>query len=98
MFKNSNNNVNRRLISTVSLIFILMALMLVYIFTSFYRSSFNNIMDLGVSNMNSQATMIENYINTGRDILWVTADTVKYMLENNMSEEEILRYLKKETK
>ena len=55
-------------------------------------------MDLGVSNMNSQATMIENYINTGRDILWVTADTVNYMLENNMSEEEILRYLKKETK
>lgn len=98
MFKNSNNNVNRRLISTVSLIFILMALMLVYIFTSFYRSFFNNIMDLGVSNMNSQATMIENYINTGRDILWVTADTVNYMLENNMSEEEILRYLKKETK
>ncbi len=98
MFKNSNNNVNRRLISTVSLIFILMALMLVYIFTSFYRSSFNNIMDLGVSNMNSQATMIENYINTGRDILWVTAGTVNYMLENNMSEEEILRYLKKETK
>ena len=97
MFKNSNDNVNRRLISTVSLIFVLMALMLVYIFTSFYRSSFNNIMDLGVSNLNSQATMIENYINNGRDILWVTADTVNYMLESNMSEEEILHYLEKET-
>lgn len=97
MFKNSNDNVNRRLISTVSLIFVLMALMLVYIFTSFYRSSLNNIMDFGVSNLNSQATMIENYINNGRDILWVTADTVNYMLESNMSEEEILHYLEKET-
>lgn len=97
MFKNSNNNVINHLVTTISLIFILMALMLVYIFTSFYRSSSNNIMGLGVSNINSQATMIENYINKGQDILWVTADTVNYMLESNMSEEEILHFLQKET-
>ncbi|MBR1598940.1 MAG: response regulator [Lachnospiraceae bacterium] len=97
MSKKLNNNVIKRLITAILLIFVLMALMLVYIFTSFYRSSVNNIMELGVSNMNSQATMIENYINKDRDVLLVTADTVNYMLQNGMSNEHILHYLEKET-
>ena len=97
MSKKLNNNVIKRLITTILLIFVLMALMLVYIFMSFYRSSVNNIMELGVSNMNSQATMIENYINKDRDVLLVTADTVNYMLQNGMSKEHILHYLEKET-
>lgn len=97
MSKKLNNNVIKRLITAILLIFVLMALMLVYIFTSFYRSSVNNIMELGVSNMNSQATMIENYINKDRDVLLVTADTVNYMLQNGMSKEHILHYLEKET-
>ena len=85
MFKKLNNTVIKRLVTTILSIFVLMSLMLVYIFTSFYRSSVDNIMELGVSNMNSQATMIENYINKGWDILVVTADTVNYMLENDLS-------------
>ncbi|MBQ7707519.1 MAG: response regulator [Lachnospiraceae bacterium] len=54
-------------------------------------------MELGESNMNSQATMIENYLNKGIDILWVTADTVNYMIESGMDNEYILSYLTQET-
>ncbi len=97
MFKKLNNTVIKRLVTTILLIFVLMSLMLVYIFTSFYRSSVDNIMELGVSNMNSQATMIENYINKGWDILVVTADTVNYMLENDLSNEYIISFLEEET-
>ena len=88
----------KRLISTVLVILFLMTLMIVYIIYSFYRSSVDNIMELGESNMNSQATMIENYLNKGIDILWVTADTVNYMIENDMDDEFILSYLTQETK
>lgn len=97
MFKKLNNTVIKRLVTTILLIFVLMSLMLVYIFTSFYRSSVDNIMELGVSNMNSQATMIENYINKGWDILVITADTVNYMLENDLSNEYIISFLEEET-
>lgn len=97
MFKKLNNTVIKRLVTTILSIFVLMSLMLVYIFTSFYRSSVDNIMELGVSNMNSQATMIENYINKGWDILVVTADTVNYMLENDLSNEYIISFLEEET-
>ena len=97
MFKKLNNTVIKRLVTTILLIFVLMSLMLVYIFTSFYRSSVDSIMELGVSNMNSQATMIENYINKGWDILVVTADTVNYMLENDLSNEYIISFLEEET-
>ena len=97
MFKKLNNTVIKRLVTTILSIFVLMSLMLVYIFTSFYRSSVDNIMELGVSNMNSQATMIENYINKGWDILVITADTVNYMLENDLSNEYIISFLEEET-
>ena len=97
MFKKLNNTVIKRLVTTILLIFVLMSLMLVYIFTSFYRSSVDSIMELGVSNMNSQATMIENYINKGWDILVITADTVNYMLENDLSNEYIISFLEEET-
>ncbi|MDD6811542.1 MAG: response regulator [Lachnospiraceae bacterium] len=43
--------------------------------------------------MKSEAAMIENYLNKSMDVLWVTADTVNYMLQNSASSDEILQYL-----
>ncbi|MCR5654018.1 MAG: response regulator [Lachnospiraceae bacterium] len=91
------NTVVKRLFTTILLVFVLMAGMLTYTFVSFYRSSKASIMELGESNMNSQATMIENYINTGKEILWVSADTVNFMMRNGESNEDILEFLTEET-
>ena len=91
------NAVSRRLLTTIILIFVLMSLMVTYIVSSFYKSSVANIMELGESNMNSQATMIENYINKGMNILWVAADTVDYMIAEDMDNAVILQYLAAET-
>ena len=91
------DSIFRRLLTTVILIFVLMIVMIAYIVTSFYKSSVNSIIELGESNLDSRATMIENYINRGYDTLWVTADTVSFMIENNESNEMILQYLIKET-
>lgn len=67
--------------------------MITYIFSSFYKSSVKDIEELGVSNLQSEAAMIENYLNKSMDVLWVTADTVNYMMDNGASSKEILEYL-----
>lgn len=87
------NNISKQFLITIIMVFCLLVFMLTYIFSSFYRSSVDNIEELGVSNMNSEAAMIENYLNKSMDVLWVTADTVNYMIENGASSDEILQYL-----
>ena len=52
--------VTKQFIVTILLIFLLQAVMLVYIFSSFYRTAADDVKALGESNLKSQATMIEN--------------------------------------
>lgn len=87
------NTVTKQFLATIAIIFFLLFFMVVYIFSSFYKSSVKDIEELGVSNMKSEAAMIENYLNKSMDVLWVTADTVNFMMENGASSEEILNYL-----
>ena len=82
---------------TVILIFVLQAVMLAFIFTSFFQSSSANIRELGVGNLKSQATMIENYLNKGRDVLWFAAESVDFMAKNGADREEIMAYIQAET-
>lgn len=44
------------------------------------------------------AANLENYLDTAKSVLWVTADTVEDMVEQGDSSERILEYLTKETK
>lgn len=92
------NTISKQFLITIILVFCLLVSMLTYIFSSFYYSSVRNIEELGVSNMKSEAAMIENYLNKSMDVLWVTADTVNYMMENGASSDEILKYLTAEAK
>ena len=71
--------------------------MLAFIFTSFFQSSSANIRELGVGNLKSQATMIENYLNKGRDVLWFAAESVDFMAKNGADREEIMAYIQAET-
>lgn len=87
------NKISKQFLITIIAIFCLLVFMTVYIFSSFYYSSVKRIEELGVSNMKSESAMIENYLNKSMDVLWVTADTVNYMIENGASSEEILQYL-----
>ena len=87
------NKISKQFLITIIAIFCLLVFMTTYIFSSFYYSSAKRIQELGVSNMKSESAMIENYLNKSMDVLWVTADTVNYMMENGASSEEILQYL-----
>lgn len=90
--------ITKQFLATIIIIFLLLLFMVIYIFSSFYRSSVSNIDELGVSYTENEAAMIENYLNTGMDVMWVTADTVNYMLANGTPTEEIQQYLTAEAK
>ena len=91
-------SVTKQFIFTIMMVFFLLLFMMVFIFSSFYRSSVKDINEIGVSHIKSEAAMVENYLLKSIDVLGVTADTVDYMLKNNADTEEILHYLTEETK
>lgn len=90
------DKITKQYLFTIILVFLLLFIMLVYIFSSFYRTSVSNIRELGVKNIKSEAAMIETYMTKSMDVLWATADTVNYLMEEGASSEEILGYLTKE--
>ena len=87
------NTVTRQFLTVILLIFVLLTLMLCFIFNSFYKSSVQGINNLGISKLNSEASMVEDYMNRGRGILQVTADTVENMMKNGESKEKINLYM-----
>lgn len=92
------NKVLKQFLTTIIMVFCLLVFMVTYIFSSFYHSSVTQIEELGVSNTKREAAMIENYLNKSMDVLWVTADTVNFMMENGASSDKILKYLETEAK
>ena len=92
-YEKIKDNVTRQFLLTIIIVFCLLVFMITYIFSSFYKSSVKDIEELGASNLQSEAAMIENYLNKSMDVLWVTADTVNYMMDNGASSKEILEYL-----
>ncbi|MBR6452458.1 MAG: HD-GYP domain protein, partial [Lachnospiraceae bacterium] len=87
----------RQFLITMIVIFVLQALMLTYLFTSFYRSAAQDVKALGENNLKSQAAMIETYLNKGSDVLYIVADTAEHMIRSGASRQEILNYLVMET-
>lgn len=83
----------RQFVKTVIAVFLLMAAMIIFTFRSFYLQSKENIEALGQFNLEVETTMIQNYLNKGLDVLWVTADTVDNMINTGRTNEEILNYL-----
>ena len=88
-----NKKVRRQFLFTIIVIFLLQALMLTIILSSLYRNSVRDIKDLGISNLQSQASMVENYLDKGGDVLWFAAGMADRLLENHEDNDEILGYL-----
>ncbi len=85
-------------VRTIVLIFVLLSTMLIYFFISFYKSSSKDIKQLGISNTKSQATMVEEYLDKGRSVLWLAAESVDFMVNENVESAKIQTYLKSSTK
>ena len=87
----------KHFLATIILIFLLLAFLLAVIFGSFYRFGSTDIKELGVSNMKSQAAMVENYLNRGNNVLWFAAESVEHMMKQGSGSDDIHAYLKDAT-
>ena len=81
----------------LAITFILMVLVVVYTSALFYRISVSNIYEDGADKISGVSANLGNYLDTAKSVLWVTADSVDYMISNGKSSTVILDYLKQET-
>ena len=78
--------------------FILMVLLVVYTSALFYRITISNIYEVGGDKISGISASLGNYLDTTKSVVWVSADTVDFMVKNGESSDVILDYLKTETK
>ncbi len=88
----------KQILITLTVVFVLLTGIVVYSLTTYYRSSVKNIETLGENNLKLESAKIENYLQKGLDVTWVTADSINYLLKNNSSHKDILDYLTMEAK
>lgn len=78
---------------TICIVFLSLAALMAFTIYFSYSKSVGKVEQIGETNLKSESAQIENYLNKGMDVLWVTADTVNNMIENNATSEAILQYL-----
>ena len=76
---------------------IIMVLVIAYTSDLFYRISVSNIYEVGGDKTTGISASLGNYLDTARSVLWITGDTVDFMMANNEPEEKILDYIVEET-
>ncbi len=84
-------------IATIAFMLIALALMVTFNFLSFYKNAVSNMESVGTSSLNAEISEIKAYLAQGMNTLRVTSDNVDYMLEQDITPDEIEQYLKFET-
>ncbi len=78
-------------------IFFLMVVMVVYTSQNVRSVTVSNIHEVGYDKITSISAQIENYLDTTKGMLWVTAETVDHMVQQNASTDSIQQYLVAQT-
>ena len=78
---------------TVSVILLCLAGLVSYNLITYYKSSLEYVKSLGESSLAYETEKIQSYLQKGRDIVCITADTVDHMIKIGSANSEILRYL-----
>ena len=94
-----NRTIMRRwnLVLPLLITFILLLLVVFYTSRQFYRISVEKSHEDAMEKVSGTAERLQNYMDTAKSVLWVTADTVDYMIANGESDAHIRRYLEQET-
>ena len=71
--------------------------MVVYTSALFYQISVSNVYEVGKDKISGLSASLGNYLDTTRSVLWVTADSVDYMVSNGVPGETIQDFLVVET-
>ena len=82
---------NRRtLILTLLVTFFLMLLLTMYTVGNIYRTSYNNVFEVGDDKTTAITADLEKYLESAKSVLWVSADTVDHMIDQGASYDEIV--------
>lgn len=84
-------------IVTITFMLVSLALMVTFNFISFYRNSVSNMEAVGTNSLTAEISEIKAYLAQGTNTLRVTSDNIDYMLNQNITPDDIERYLKFET-
>ena len=79
------------------IIFVLMTIMVIYTSNVIRKVAVGNINEVGEDRLSGVAAQIENYLETAKSVLWVTADTVDLMTKTGATTDEILQYITEES-
>ena len=85
------------LVLTLSITFILMALLVVFTARVIFRSVFSSVQELGEDKATAITADMENYLDTAKSVLWLAADTVDHMVAKDATDEEIVEYITRES-
>ena len=85
------------LIIPLLIILCLMVGMVLYTSDVINRVAVANIREVGEDKISGISSQLEYYLDTTRNVLWVTADAVDYMVHNGSTTDQILEYLVEET-
>ena len=86
-----------KLLVPMMLIFLLMVGMVIYTSRTIRDVAVTNIREVGEDRISAAAAELENYLETSKSTLWVTADTVDHMVHSGASPEDVLDYITVET-
>lgn len=88
----------RQYIATLIVCFLAIAILSFCTIQAFYKKSVNDTLSLGESALKQQKEQMDAYLSRGMDAVEVTAINIEYMLRENYSNDDILSYLKQESK
>lgn len=86
-----------KLLVPMMLIFLLMVGMVIYTSRAIRDVAVTNIREVGEDRISAAAAELENYLETSKSTLWVTADTVDHMIRSGTTPEKVLDYITVET-
>jgi hypothetical protein len=86
-----------KLLVPMMLIFLLMVGMVIYTSRAIRDVAVTNIREVGEDRISAAAAELENYLETSKSTLWVTADTVDHMIHSGTTPEKVLDYITVET-
>jgi len=87
----------RTLALTLIATFVLMSLLVAYTTGLMYKTSSSYILELGNDKTAAITADLENYLDTAKSVLWVTADTVDHMVAKGATNDEIVEYITRES-
>ena len=89
---------NRRtLILTLLVTFFLMLLLTMYTVSNIYKTSYNNVYEVGDDKTTAITADLEKYLENAKSVLWVSADTVDHMIDQGAEYDEIVAYITRES-